>query len=131
MQIVCLPPIRFAYIAIRKNNRFCLVVTILAPYLCAMKKQDTHNKQTDSNIHPLSVRLKDFAAMSMEAVYVIDYLKNGFHFVADHELFLCGHNAKEVLGLGYDFYPKIIFSEDLPLFLGYYEELCGTTNFAR
>jgi len=41
----------------------------------------------------LPLGIEDFASMSMEAVYVIDFLKQDFHFVTNHNLFLCGHIA--------------------------------------
>jgi len=59
--------------------------------------------------------LKEFADVSMEAVYVLDFLKRGFHFVANRDFFLCGHSVEEVLSLGYDFFPEVIHSKDLTL----------------
>jgi hypothetical protein len=62
-----------------------------------------------------SVDIGDFFSISMEAVYVIDIQKRCFKFVANHNFFLCGHSLEEVMKLGYDFYPKVIHPEDIPL----------------
>ena len=69
---------------------------------------------TNDDLMPFGV--EDFASMSMGMVYVIDFLKRNFRFVADRSSFLCGYSAKEVLLLGYDFYSIIIHPEELPLF---------------
>ena len=50
-------------------------------------------------------------------VYVIDFLKRGFHFVGCHDLFLCGHSVAEAMALGYDFYPRIVCPKDMPLLI--------------
>ncbi len=77
----------------------------------------------NENDEKLSLDVKDFADMSMEAVYVIDFQKRGFHFVADHNLFLCGHCVEEVLLLGCNFFPRVIHIEDLPLLKTMYKAL--------
>lgn len=59
--------------------------------------------------------LEDFASISIEAVYVLDFLKRGFHYVANRDFFLCGHSVEEALSLGYDFFPSIIHGKDLSL----------------
>ena len=59
--------------------------------------------------------LEEIAAMSIEAVYVIDFLKREFLYVANSDLFLCGHSVEEAMLLGYDFYSKITHPADLPL----------------
>lgn len=45
--------------------------------------------------------------------YIIDYYKKNFFFISKNSLFLCGYTEEEVLELGYDFYEKILSSEDL------------------
>jgi len=63
----------------------------------------------------LPFSLEEFASMSTEMVYVLDFFKRKVRFVSDRNFFLCGHSVKEVLSLGYDFYPKIIHKDDMPL----------------
>ena len=60
--------------------------------------------------------LQAFADISIEAIYVLDFLKRGFHFVANRDFFLCGHNMEEAVLLGYDFYPRVVYGKDLELF---------------
>jgi len=69
----------------------------------------------DENNHSTPFFLQDFAEMCMETVYVLDFLKRGFHFVANNDFFLCGHSVENALLLGYDFYPKVIHTKDLTL----------------
>jgi len=57
-----------------------------------------------------------FSSISMEAIYVIDFLNRNFNFVANRPFLLGGHNVEEALSLGYDFFPKTIYDPDLPLF---------------
>ena len=63
----------------------------------------------------LPLKFEDFAAMSLETVYVLDFLKRGFRFVSDRNTFLDGHSVKDVLSFGYDFFQKVIHHDDLPL----------------
>ncbi len=51
------------------------------------------------------------------SIYVIDYFKQGFDYVSDNPLFLCGNTAEEVQQMGYDFYAKHVPAEDLELLL--------------
>jgi len=67
------------------------------------------------DVNHLLSGLEYFAAISSEVVYVLDFLKRGFHFVADRDFLFCGHSADEVLSLGYDFYPVVIHKDDMPL----------------
>jgi DNA-binding CsgD family transcriptional regulator len=71
----------------------------------------------DENNDTLPFGIYDFSNMCVEAVYVIDFLKRGFHFVGRHDLFLCGHTVDEAMADGYDFYPKIVCPKDLPLLM--------------
>jgi len=59
--------------------------------------------------------IEHIAAISTEAIYVIDFQKKGFHFVADHPFLLCGYSVEEILSLGFDFYLKIVHNDDWPL----------------
>lgn len=58
-----------------------------------------------------------FSHTTYKSVYVIDYYKHNFLYVADNPLFLCGMNSKEVRELGYDFYLNHVIPEDLNLLL--------------
>jgi DNA-binding NarL/FixJ family response regulator len=69
----------------------------------------------DKSDNNLPFDLENFASMCIEAVYVIDFHKRGFCYVADHDFFLCGHSTEKAMALGYGFYSKVIHGEDLPL----------------
>jgi DNA-binding CsgD family transcriptional regulator len=73
--------------------------------------------EKDKGVDTLSISLEDIALMSQEAVYVIDFRRRNFNYIANNNLFLCGHSGGEALRLGYDFYPKVIHSDDLPLLI--------------
>jgi DNA-binding NarL/FixJ family response regulator len=49
------------------------------------------------------------------AAYIIDFRKECFRYVSNHELFLSGHSVDEVMRLGYDFYPRIVHPDDKSL----------------
>ena len=55
---------------------------------------DITGDESDSTL-PLGIY--DFSNMCIEAVYIIDFLKRGFHFVGCHDLFLCGHTVTEAM----------------------------------
>jgi hypothetical protein len=71
--------------------------------------------RVDENERNFPFDLDSFSSMCIAAVYVIDFYKRGFHYVANHDLFLCGHSKEVAISLGYDFYPKLIHRDDLPL----------------
>jgi len=71
----------------------------------------------DESDNTLPLGIYDFSNMCIEAVYVIDFLKRGFHFVGCHDLFLCGHTVTEAMTLGYDFFPLIVCPKDMPLLI--------------
>ena len=79
--------------------------------------------------------VEEFASVSMEAVYVLDFFKRGFHFVASRDFFLCGHSVEEALSLGYDFFSKVIHKDDLPLLADIHAtvliRLCSTKESRR
>ncbi|WP_163407289.1 response regulator transcription factor [Flavobacterium ajazii] len=61
--------------------------------------------------------IKAFARATYTSIYVIDYLEQGFEFVSDNPLFLCGNTPQEVLEMGYAFYFKHVPPVDLELLL--------------
>jgi hypothetical protein len=69
----------------------------------------------DENDDNFPFELESFASMCIEAVYVIDFRKRCFCYVADHDFFLCGHGVDEAMASGYEFYSEVIHREDLPL----------------
>jgi DNA-binding CsgD family transcriptional regulator len=58
-----------------------------------------------------------FARTTYKSIYVIDYYRQDFLYVADNPLFLCGMTADEVRELGYNFYINQVIPEDLELLL--------------
>jgi DNA-binding CsgD family transcriptional regulator len=61
--------------------------------------------------------IKAFARATYASIYVIDYMKQGFEYVSDNPLFLCGNTPEEVLEMGYAFYFKYVPEKDLNLLL--------------
>ncbi len=61
--------------------------------------------------------IKAFSRATYTSIYVIDYLKQGFEYVSENPLFLCGNTAEEVLEMGYKFYFKHVPQADLELLL--------------
>ena len=61
--------------------------------------------------------IKTFTEITNKSVYVVDYQKQGFEYVSDNPLFLCGYTAEEVKEMGYDYYFKQIPQKDLELLL--------------
>jgi DNA-binding CsgD family transcriptional regulator len=63
----------------------------------------------------MSFDFEDFSNIMTEAVYVLDFQNRCFHYVANHNFFLCGHLPKDAMNLGYKFFRKVIHPEDLLL----------------
>lgn len=61
--------------------------------------------------------IKALARLNNHTVYVINYKDKGFDYVSDNPLFLCGHSAKDVQDMGYEFYIKYVPQNDLELLL--------------
>jgi hypothetical protein len=61
--------------------------------------------------------------MAIEAVFVIDFQQRCFRYVAEHDLFLCGHTREEVMELGYDFFSKVVHPDDMLLLDNYYDAI--------
>lgn len=74
---------------------------------------DEERAQKNHYLEPI----KAFSRATYTSIYVIDYLEQGFEFVSDNPLFLCGNTAEEVLEMGYAFYFKHVPPIDLELLL--------------
>ncbi|MFZ4931654.1 response regulator transcription factor [Chryseobacterium sp. Mn2064] len=61
--------------------------------------------------------IKAFARATYTSIYVIDYMKQGFEYVSDNPLFLCGNTPEQILEMGYAFYFKYVPKNDLELLL--------------
>ena len=61
--------------------------------------------------------VKAFSRTTNQSVYIIDYYKRTFLYVAENPLFLCGETAKNVSNLGYMFYMKHVPEKDLEMLL--------------
>lgn len=55
------------------------------------------------------------SSITTERFYVIDVPASRICYVRPNEFFLCDHSVEDVLKLGYDFYKKIVYPDDLPL----------------
>ena len=64
-----------------------------------------HAPEYDSKVLSTLIRtIEAFTRVTYQSVYLIDYYRQEFLYVSDNPLFLCGHTAKEVKELGYNFY---------------------------
>lgn len=61
--------------------------------------------------------IRAFAHLSNASIYVIDYEKQGFEYVCDNPLFLCGNTSSDVKNMGYEFYSSYVPQEDLEMLL--------------
>ena len=61
--------------------------------------------------------IKAFARATYTSLYVINYLEQGFEYVSDNPLFLCGNTPQQVLEMGYAFYFKHVPQSDIELLL--------------
>lgn len=73
----------------------------------------TEGEQILNYIEPI----KAFSRATYTSLYVIDYMKQGFEYVSENPLFLCGNTSEEVLKMGYSFYVKHVPEQDLDLLL--------------
>ena len=67
--------------------------------------------------------LGQLSTIAPESFYVLDILQRKICYVKSDDLFLCGFSTEDVMKLGYDFYPKIIHSDDLPLWMDMREHI--------
>jgi DNA-binding CsgD family transcriptional regulator len=61
--------------------------------------------------------LKQISTITNGSIYVIDFYKRSFHFVSDHDLFLSGFSPYDALNMGYDFFSKVVYPDDLQMFI--------------
>lgn len=59
--------------------------------------------------------VKAIARLTYQSIYVIDYETMTFEYVSENPLFLCGHTARQVAQMGYEFYYKHVPPDDLAL----------------
>ena len=78
---------------------------------------DYISEETYNAINHIIEDIAAFARTTYKSVYVIDYYRQNFLYVADNPLFLCGIAADEVRKLGYNFYINQVIPEDLELLL--------------
>ncbi|WP_456087845.1 helix-turn-helix transcriptional regulator [Parabacteroides sp.] len=71
-------------------------------------------------IFALDRYFEQFASIAIGSFYVLDVQQKKICYVKSDDLFLCGFSINDVLRLGYDFYSKVIFAEDLPLWMNMY-----------
>jgi len=71
---------------------------------------------TSYNEHEIFTRyINMLSSIVTECIYVIDVVAKRFCFVSSNDLFLCGYSIEDAVNLGYDFYKKIVFPNDLPV----------------
>lgn len=78
---------------------------------------DYISDETYNEVNHIIEDIGAFARTTYKSIYVIDYYRQDFLYVADNPLFLCGMGAEEVRKLGYNFYVNQVIPEDLELLL--------------
>lgn len=68
-------------------------------------------------VYPYMHFAKSLSEITYQSIYLVDYFKRRFLYVADNPLFLCGSTAEDVLKEGYTFYLKHVPENDLELLL--------------
>ena len=61
--------------------------------------------------------IRAFARATYKSIYVIDYMEQGFEYVSDNPLFLCGNTAQQVQEMGYGYYFTYVPEQDIELLL--------------
>jgi DNA-binding CsgD family transcriptional regulator len=90
------------------------------------------NMTTDNQeITNTTTMFEALASICSDSIYVIDFKRKCFQYVNNHDLFLCGHSVEEVMQLGYNFYPRIVHPDDIPLLKEIFHEIftvCSNTD---
>lgn len=68
---------------------------------------------------------EQISSITTENFYVLDVMQKKICYIKSDDLFLCGFSTNDVLRLGYDFYTKVIYSDDLPLWINICELVLG------
>ena len=71
--------------------------------------------QYSATIDELSFWIDMFSSIVTDSFYMIDVAESRICFIQPDDPFLCGYAAEDASRLGYDFYKKIVYSDDLPL----------------
>ena len=77
--------------------------------------------QAETTIHveepdaTLIRHLDMFSSIVTASCYIVDLRTRQFCYIQPNDLFLCGYSVEEALAPGYDFYQKIVYTEDLRL----------------
>ena len=76
----------------------------------------TETEGLDYGAADLLIRTAEALSQTIyQSVYIIDYFKQGFLYVSDNPLFLCGHTREEVLEMGYGFYMQHVPADELDM----------------
>jgi DNA-binding CsgD family transcriptional regulator len=70
---------------------------------------------TDEHAFAIVQYFDMFSSLAKGSLYVLDIPQKQFCYVKPDGLFLCGYSVEDALRLGYDFYSKIVYPEDLLL----------------
>lgn len=57
------------------------------------------------------------SSIAIGSFYILDMQEKRFCYVKPDTLFLCNYSVEDAMGMGYDFYSKIIHPEDIPLWI--------------
>lgn len=69
-----------------------------------------------------------FSFITIDCFYVLDIQQKQFHYVSSDNHFLCGYPVKDAFKEGYDFYAKIVYPKDLPLWITMWDVMLQQTN---
>jgi hypothetical protein len=58
-----------------------------------------------------------FSSITTESIYVLDIPRKQFVYIKPDDLFLCGYPVEDALREGFEFYSKIVYPEDLSLWV--------------
>lgn len=78
---------------------------------CAQEESTVLDERTSVFIQHVDM----ISSVTTDSLYVLDIQQRQFSYIKPDDLFLCGFSVGEALRLGYDFYSKIVYPEDLSL----------------
>lgn len=79
---------------------------------CTQEDSAVLDEETSALIQHINM----FSSVTTDSLYVLDIQQRQFCYIKADDFLLCGHSVEDALRLGYDFYPKIVYPEDLSLF---------------